>query len=594
MTSCFGCHLPQQSNKKTEMQHYEGEETRNYATYNPQVVRSDVFMLGLHGNAEKNKIAPVRSSSALMLSSTQSNRQKIYLQQTTISAPGFNGQAFNPHVPHTVRSRETKGCTDCHVSERNDNNAWMAQLLLQGTNWVNFVGKYAWLAVGDGGIEAVRVTEEPEPQAVVGSTLHRIVYPDWYAKHEKGDRELEEAYHHHGHGARSIQQRGEYLFVARGHAGVQVYDIATIDNKDFSERLVSAPFSPLGQNTRIETKNATAVALPTTLPMAPSRKGHYPGEQAIHAIYSYAFVSDSEEGLILFDTDTLTDGDPLNNFLERAVTFNPAGALDGATNLTIAGNFAYVVCDAGLQIISIDDPLNPKIVRSLPDIRKGTAVAVQFRYAFVTDSEGLAVVDVTSPAKAEVVARVGIGDARNVYGARTYAYVAAGDEGIVIVDVERPDKPVIDQVFDAGGRMKGVNDIKVASTAASLFAYVAAEDGLFVVQLTSPMTVPGFQGFSPRPAPALIAQRHTHEPALAVSKGVDRDRAADESGNQIAIFNRQGARPMNLEEMQRMYLRDGGIWVVTDEPGTAPVERAPDSSAVYDESEATAAKGEDR
>ena len=40
----------------------------------------------------------------------------------------------------------------------------MAQLLLQGTNFVNFLGYNAWVG-GDGGIEAVRVTEWDEPQA---------------------------------------------------------------------------------------------------------------------------------------------------------------------------------------------------------------------------------------------------------------------------------------------------------------------------------------------------------------------------------------------------------------------------------------------
>ncbi len=43
-------------------------------------------------------------------------------------------------IPHTVRKTETKTCTDCHVSQANDNNAIMAQLLLLGTNFVNFVG----------------------------------------------------------------------------------------------------------------------------------------------------------------------------------------------------------------------------------------------------------------------------------------------------------------------------------------------------------------------------------------------------------------------------------------------------------------------
>ncbi|HKC63103.1 MAG TPA: hypothetical protein VKB86_05670, partial [Pyrinomonadaceae bacterium] len=52
---------------------------------------------------------------------------------------------------------------------------------------------------------------------------------------------------------------------------------------------------------------------------------------------------------------------------------------------------------------------------------------------------------------------------------------------------------------------------------------------------------------------------------LAISKGLDRDRAVDESGNQTAVFGRRGARPFTLEEMQRMYLtKDGRLFTVSD------------------------------
>jgi hypothetical protein len=149
---------------------------------------------------------------------------------------------------------------------------------------------------------------------------------------------------------------------------------------------------------------------------------------------------------------------------------------------------------------------------------------------------------------------------------------------MVIVDVEKPEQPFVDQVFDADGEMHGVNDIKIGSTASSLFAYVGDEHGLFVVQLTSPKTVPGFEGFSPRPVPVLIAKKHTHDAVLAISKGLDRDRAADESGNQVIVFNRQGARPMNLEELQRLYLRDGKVWTVKATPPGPPVDPPPAGS----------------
>ena len=178
-TSCGGCHLPIEANWQTESHRYEGETTRNFATYNPQVAREDMFQLGRHMTTKGNQVAPVRSTSALVLSSTNINRERIYVQQPPISSIGFSSQAFAPHFPHTVRTTETKTCSDCHLSDKDDNNAVMAQLLLLGTNYVNFVGMNAWTGL-EGGFEAVRVTEWEEPQAVLGSYLHKYAYPDYY------------------------------------------------------------------------------------------------------------------------------------------------------------------------------------------------------------------------------------------------------------------------------------------------------------------------------------------------------------------------------------------------------------------------------
>ena len=109
-----------------------------------------MFMLGRRGPTDGGRIAPVRSSSALVVSQTNINREHTYYQQPPISASGYSSQAFNPHYPHTERTTETKTCDDCHLSAANDNNAIMAQLLLQGTNFVNLVGHYAWLGTAGG------------------------------------------------------------------------------------------------------------------------------------------------------------------------------------------------------------------------------------------------------------------------------------------------------------------------------------------------------------------------------------------------------------------------------------------------------------
>jgi hypothetical protein len=54
-------------------------------------------------------------------------------------------------------------------------------------------------------------------------------------------------------------------------------------------------------------------------------------------------------------------------------------------------------------------------------------------------------------------------------------------------------------------------------------------------------------------------------PALALSRPLERDRAVDETGGQVAVFGRRGSRPLTLPEMQRMYLDDEGQpWYVQD------------------------------
>lgn len=573
-TSCGGCHLPIQANWKSDGLHYEGEEARNFATYNPQVARDDVFQLGKHGPAKGNRIAPVRSSSALVLSSTNANREKIYIQQPPVAASGFSSQAFAPHYPHTERKTETKACEDCHLSAANDNNAIMAQLLLHGTNFMNFIGYNAWVG-GDDAVSAVTVTEWDEPQAVIGSYLHRYAYPARHQAHEARGRELAEEYSH-GTGDRvgCLQLRGEYLYVAQGSRGFEAYDVASVANKGFSQRIVSAPVSALGHNTRVATRNATCVALPTNQPIHPDRnQGDLMRlvnlEQPFHPIYNYALITDSEEGLILVDINTLSDGELRNNFFERALTWNEGGVLDGARHLTVAGNWVYVAADAGLVVLDLSQPLAPKVAATLP-LKNMRGSALQFRYLFVTTDAGLQVVDVTHPAKPRVIegATVPFQDARRVYLVRTYAYVAAGAEGLGIVDITNPEQPALYQQYTADGQIADAWDVKVGATNASLFAYVADGDaGLKVIQLMSPETQPGFYGFSPDPKPQLVATRQTASPALALSEGLHRDRAVDETGGQIAVFGRIGSRPFSLAEQQKLFLDvNGEPWFVTNQP----------------------------
>jgi hypothetical protein len=292
-------------------------------------------------------------------------------------------------------------------------------------------------------------------------------------------------------------------------------------------------------------------------------------EQAFHAIYNYAVVTDSEEGLILVDINTLTDREPRNNFLHRALTWNPGGVLNGARHVTLGGSYAYIAANAGLVVVDLTDPLKPRLVATIavPDPR---ASALQFRYLWVTDARGVDVVDVTKLDHPRLIegATFPLADARKLYVARTYAYVAAKKDGLVILDVKNPERPQLYQKVTFDGQLNDAEDVIVGSTNASLFAYVAdGKNGLKVLQLTSPASQPNFYGFSPAPKPELIAWARTRTPALALSKGLDRDRAVDETGGQIAVFGRLGSRPFTRPEMESFFIDwRGEPYRVTNKP----------------------------
>jgi hypothetical protein len=616
-TSCFGCHLPMEANKQRPLLHYESETKqtndakpsremfRNWTSYNYQTIRNDIFFLAIDGTVSGHRIAPARSTCAVLVGSQNQLRNWIYSQQQTVSGEGFSGQAFSTFVPHTVRSTESKRCTDCHPSRKEDNNAWLAQVYMQGTNLVNFMFRFAYVATGKHGFEAIAFTERAEPQAVLGSKLHELAYPQEFAKlqnlkPEESHHGSEHAspvahgpnakesgsgaagnfgpnyynpktdrYEHRANGSeiRSLQLRGEYLYTANGSGGFRVYDVNSVDIKDFSERLITSPVSPLGQKFYVRSKNATAIASPSTLAVDPTRKRFPENEEGpIHPMYAYLYGTDSEEGLVVIGpVGTLLDGENRNNFIKRAVAYNPEGKLKGARNITIAGTYAYISTDHGLYVVDINDPTNPQITADFtaPAIKNPKAVAVQYRFAYVCDDDGVKVLNVSNLAKPRVVdgAVVNLADARGIYLARTYAYVAAGKDGLAIVDITEAKKPKLDQMFNAGGIINDSFDVKVGMVANSAFALLAdGHNGMRVIQILGPDVNEDIYGWSPRPQPRLVATYETEGEALAISKGLDRDRAVDESGNQLAVFNRRGSRPLNKEEMKNLNV------VVTNEP----------------------------
>lgn len=267
------------------------------------------------------------------------------------------------------------------------------------------------------------------------------------------------------------------------------------------------------------------MALPSTVALDPARtRLSEDEEQPIDLLYAIIYVSDREEGLVIVNVASLVDGDPTNNFLKKDVVFNPDGVLTGATFVAAAGHRLYLTTPRGVFVVNVSDPMHPRLEGELTSnyLRNPRCISIQFRYAFVSDDDGLKVLDITNPAQPLPAsgAAARLAHAGRLYVACTYAYVANGPEGLAIIDVENPERPRPTQMFNAGGALTDTRAVQVGSVNASMFALAAdGKNGLRVVQLISPDTVPGAQGCSPRPNPKLIATYRTAGEANSVPRG---------------------------------------------------------------------------
>ena len=93
-----------------------------------------------------------------------------------------------------------------------------------------------------------------------------------------------------------MQQRGEYLYAALGRGGFRVYDIANIDNKGFTERIVTGagvaarPAALREDEVRHRRGDADDDGVDPRADAAPGERGG-----PIHPMYGYLYVADREE-----------------------------------------------------------------------------------------------------------------------------------------------------------------------------------------------------------------------------------------------------------------------------------------------------------
>jgi len=282
-------------------------------------------------------------------------------------------------------------------------------------------------------------------------------------------------------------------------------------------------------------------------------------------------VTDKYEGLITVNIATLGDGNPDNNFFTRGATYNPEGVLNGAST-SRSSELAYIAWRYRTVVVDVTDPLHPQLVGQLgaPYISKPRAIAAQFRYASWSMSKALRCS--TSPTSS-----IRALQPRGIYRSSTHAtnlcsqdlrlrrgrQAGSGDR--------RCDSPrasaKIDQVYNAGGSINDLNDVKLGMTDASLFRVPRRRPQRPESRANDLTRNSGLSRLLAAPDAGHGREvQDSWTRASRLAKGLDRDRAVDESGNQLVVFGRLGARPFTKPEMEKLYLRDGEVYTVSDTP----------------------------
>jgi hypothetical protein len=141
------------------------------------------------------------------------------------------------------------------------------------------------------------------------------------------------------------------------------------------------------------------------------------------------------EGVLILDVSNPTAPVEIASF-ETGETFT-------LTDVTIAGNYAYLVGESGLRILDISDPAAPVVVGSYDTSVPALHLAVLNDYAYVATGEfGLYIIDVSNKAApAEAGFYPTLGRPEDIVIAGSYAYVHDFSRGLQCLDISNPAAP---------------------------------------------------------------------------------------------------------------------------------------------------------
>jgi len=198
----------------------------------------------------------------------------------------------------------------------------------------------------------------------------------------------------------------------------------------------------------------------------------------MNAIWSLAVAGDYAYVFLEDELRVLDISDP------QSVSEISATALPGdAVGVSLAGNYAYLaIADGGLAMLDITDPSAPALLDglALPGYINSVFVSGDFAYMACSQA-GLRIVDVSDPNNLnEVGFYLGQDAVLDVQAVGTAAYVANDWGGLSVLDISDPAAPGEIGAWEPPQQVNALGE-------ANGVAYIAAQDGLWVLDVSDPI-----------------------------------------------------------------------------------------------------------
>ena len=190
------------------------------------------------------------------------------------------------------------------------------------------------------------------------------------------------------------------------------------------------------------------------------------------------YFSDDRHGLFILDPN------PFGNFVVRSVV----PVLAAAYQLADVGNTTYAyVASGNLALIDVTDAQDPQTGPRLNTPGFATGIQLQNNIVYLTDQQaGLHIIDVRNPQRPQrVSSQPTFGNAKDVVLRETIAYIADGKGGIQTIDISEAKSPKWLHRYAFGGTAHGLDVVKTEEDTQTV--YVAnGVGGLKTLEFTTP------------------------------------------------------------------------------------------------------------